>query len=252
MKESPIKEVGTPSSVAKESETVVESSVVISTPPPPASAPADEQKGGKEWPPGHTGGTNVDELLKEAQMLMKSLRPSVKAIHMCKASVPGVKTGLLDGGATNALCQGTPDELKSALPVRVELAAGSAQLFQDMSSGTLLSPQEVEPIVPLRGLVNLGYQISWNASGFTIQHKKFGRIRSWLRNGCPVVKDTHDTRDRGIRTPTKAWSQDCLRATVFNYSTVVEREFPTCSHGGFGVHGWTGCFIRHVKTSMES
>ena len=72
-------------------------------------------------------------------MLMKTLRPSVKAINLKKAAVDGFTTGLLDGGATNALRQGFVEEIACAVPVTVELAAGSAQLYQYVETGTLLS-----------------------------------------------------------------------------------------------------------------
>ena len=39
-------------------------------------------------------------------------------------------TGLLDGGATRPLRQGTSDEIKNAVQVTVELAHGAAQLYQ--------------------------------------------------------------------------------------------------------------------------
>ena len=100
-------------------------------------------------------------------------------------------TGLLDGGATNALRQGSAEEIVRAVPVTVELAAGSAQLYQCVETGTLLSAQPVEPIVPLRGLVNLGYRIKWDSKGCLIYHDVVGHMKCWLRNGCPVVKETH-------------------------------------------------------------
>ena len=55
---------------------------------------------------------------------MKTLRPSVKAINLKKAAVDSFTTGLLDGGATNALRQGSAEEIARAVPVTVELAAG--------------------------------------------------------------------------------------------------------------------------------
>eukprot|EP00435_Cladocopium_sp_Y103_P050550 s148_g15.t1 len=60
-----------------------------------------------------------------------------------------------------------------------------------MSTGVLLSPTEVEPIVPLRGVVALGYKIRWDSRGCVISHPEVGRISCWLRNGCPVVRKQH-------------------------------------------------------------
>eukprot|EP00435_Cladocopium_sp_Y103_P059106 s1026_g21.t1 len=70
-------------------------------------------------------------------------------------------TGLLDGGATHPLRQGSTEEIKNAVQVTVELAHGATQLYQNPLNGTLLSETPVEPIVPLRGLVELGYTITW-------------------------------------------------------------------------------------------
>ena len=155
------------------------------TPKRPPGLPSEsppEDKSGEE---------QLDKMMKEATALMKSLRPSVRAIHVCKANSGELVTGLLDGGATNALRQGKPEELSSALEVEVELAAGSIRLFQCVETGTLLSSERVEPIVPLRGLVSLGYKIRWDDRGCLIYHPQRGRIRCWLRNGCPVVTESH-------------------------------------------------------------
>ena len=99
-------------------------------------------------------------------------------------------TGLLDGGATNALRVGTVEELSRAVPVTVELAAGSVQLFQDIETGTLLTDQAVEPIMPLKGLIALGFRLKWDDRGCSILHPQKGHTRTWLRNGCPVVTES--------------------------------------------------------------
>ena len=146
-----------------------------------------------------TGSTQQDGLgmlLQEASSLMKALRPKIKTLslkqpHCCKAKAQEISTGLLDGGATNALRTGTAKEISNAMLVTVELAAGCTQLYQDPITGTLLATSEVEPIVPLRGLVSLGYRIKWDGKGCTIYHPRDGKLQCWLRNGCPVVKEVH-------------------------------------------------------------
>ena len=69
----------------------------------------------------------------------------MKVVSLCKANSGDLVTGLLDGGATNALRQGTTEELSSAMEVEVGLAAGSIRLYQCVETGTLLSSQRVEP-----------------------------------------------------------------------------------------------------------
>ena len=168
---------------------------------PPSSSSGDKvtgdsdgQKGG-----GSKGNPGLNQelgnLLNEASELMKSLRPSVKMIEkrevVKKASSDLVATGLLDGGATNALRRGSEKEIKEATVVTVELAKGTATLYQDPITGTLYSEEPVEPIVPLRGVVGLGYKIKWDSKGCTIFHPTHGKSSCWLRNGCPVVREGH-------------------------------------------------------------
>ena len=155
------------------------------------SAPADGSVGGSSDGKNSVGeDSKLDSLLQEASMLMKSLRPSVKGLHVKKAAMNELATGLLDGGATNALRVGTVEELSRAVPVTVELAAGSVQLFQDIETGTLLTDQAVEPIMPLKGLIALGFRLKWDDRGCSILHPQKGHIRTWLRNGCPVVTES--------------------------------------------------------------
>ena len=145
---------------------------------------------------GSSTSEGLGALLQEASSLMKALRPTIKTLalkspHCCKAKAQEISTGLLDGGATNALRTGTAKEISEAVLVTVELAAGCTQLYQDPITGTLLATGDVEPIVPLRGLVSLGYRIKWDGKGCTIFHPKEGKLSCWLRNGCPVVKEGH-------------------------------------------------------------
>ena len=124
---------------------------------------------------------------------MKSLR-SMKALqakylasrgeddHLYHAGV-----ALLDGGATHALRRGSAEELANAEPVQVELAHGSTMLWKRKGSMTLLSREEVEPIIPLRMLVENGYMLKWSAASCEISHPDHGKIRCWRRSGCPVM-----------------------------------------------------------------
>ncbi len=126
---------------------------------------------------------------------MKSLRPVMKAVHfkgvLRKANTETVQTGLLDGGATKALGRGSREEISRAELVTVELASGTTQLYQDMITGALLTTSEVEPIVPLRGVVDLGHKIKWDRNGCVVMHPVHGKLVCWLRNGCPVVREEH-------------------------------------------------------------
>ena len=95
---------------------------------------------------------------------------------------------LIDGGATHPLRQGEPQELLDAEPVTVELAFGSTTLFKKKGCSTLLTKEAIEPILPVRMLINHGYKVSWTASSCAISHPTKGTLRSWRRHGCPVMK----------------------------------------------------------------
>ena len=73
----------------------------------------------------------------------------------------------------------------------MELAHGATQLYQNPVNGTLPSETPVEPIVPLTGLVELGYTITWSRAGCVVKHPRVGNIECWLRSGCPVVRMDH-------------------------------------------------------------
>ncbi|CAJ1448408.1 unnamed protein product, partial [Effrenium voratum] len=146
-----------------------------------------EEKPGAETP--GQRGQHVQELLCEATGLLKSLK-TVKAIRVRAVKAEEEFFGLLDGGATHALRQAKEGELQGdrVKEVTVELAAGTAQLRQQKDTRTLLSPEKVEPIVPLAGLVEMGYGITWNNKGCIVKHPAKGDIKAEMKNGCPMVK----------------------------------------------------------------
>ena len=39
--------------------------------------------------------------------------------------------------------------------------------------------------------MNLGYWIKWDLKGCLIYHDVVGYMKCWLRNGCPVVKESY-------------------------------------------------------------
>ena len=131
----------------------------------------------------------VSNLVGEVQTLLKTLKPAAKTVKVKRVLPSEGPTGLLDGGATNALRRGSPKELAESDDVLVELAHGSVELKQYPLTGTILTKYSVEPLVPLRGLIELGFVIKWGAQGCEIKHPSKGTIQCWLRNGCPVVSE---------------------------------------------------------------
>ena len=178
------------------------------TPPPPAApghaedAPRDGSAGGwgekqeAEKPQSASLEDPTVELMKEAAGLLKSLR-SIRALQM-KYHVASVgshqgesgeeEVALLDGGATHALRQARAHEKEKLWEVEVELALGSAKLYRHDGTTALLTLEPVEPIIPLRMLIEGGFSIAWGARGCVIEHPVHGKLQCWLRHGCPVMK----------------------------------------------------------------
>ena len=144
----------------------------------------------------------AEELMTEVTSLMKSLR-AMKAIQLryLEASsedeergLDDRKVALVDGGATHALRRGTREELAKSSPITVELAKGSTTLFKMSGYSTLFAEEDVEPIIPVRLLIDHGYQIKWDMAGCVITHPLRGSVKSWRRAGCPVM-----CRDAGLQ-----------------------------------------------------
>ena len=146
-------------------------------------------------------------LVSDLSGLVKSLQ-SLKAVHLryIESKANGVfpggdqKLALLDGGATHGLRRGLPHELEGAEVVTVELAHGSTSLFRKAGCSTLLAKEEVEPIIPVRQLIETGYQLKWSSSEVSIWHPTKGSIKCWRRQGCPVMD-----RDDGLALFYKCW-----------------------------------------------
>ena len=133
-------------------------------------------------------------LLTEATGLLKSLRTlkplRFKAVKAAEADRPEDEGlyALLDGGATHALRQARADERSALTPVTVELAHGTTTLYRHPKVDTLLSLDAVEPIIPLRMLVEAGFKITWDGKGCCIRYDGMKELQCWMRHGCPVMK----------------------------------------------------------------
>ena len=124
-------------------------------------------------------GNPATELAREVTEVLRSLR--LKKIGSVRAeseeyriqSMPEPQTvlsyGLVDSGATTAVRTGHSYELQEALPVTVQLAVGEAAMSAN-KYGTLLSPDQIQPIIPMSSLAALGCVISWTDVGVSIRH----------------------------------------------------------------------------------
>ena len=159
------------------------------------STPERTQQESGRAPSSETTDASTKGLVDEVTSLLKSMRvaqssggrPALSAIKLRKMDAGRHTTVLLDGGATNCLRRARSDqEYQQAEPVQVSLASGSVSMRQSPQSRTLLVKEEVQPIVPLSDLINIGVSIEWNDRGCKMKHA--GRILPvYLDEGCPVI-----------------------------------------------------------------
>ena len=109
------------------------------------------------------------------------------AVSLRYVEPKGSPLGLHDGGATNSLKTGTPEELREGKPVSVELATGRTTLTMS-SGGTLLTDKVVTPIVPLGKAISvLRCNLQRDENGCTFSHPQKGPLPVELKNGRPMV-----------------------------------------------------------------
>ena len=146
-------------------------------------------------------GTGETEVMSEVASLIRTLRinaegagPSVRVIRLQRMSVEG--SGMtLDGGATHCLRQAhSRQEWDLATEVRVQLAKGETRLRQDAQTGTLLSLEPTQPLVPVGKIVEIGYSLRWDRAKCSVEHPAHGSIPVQLAQGCPLVPEEWGTR----------------------------------------------------------
>ena len=139
---------------------------------------------------GSTAAGSGEDLIKEVTGLLKTMRAAkFKVKQICYGEADAdQELALLDGGATHPLRQARPEELTGLVECEVELACGTAVMYKHKDTIALLTKEPVEPIVPLRTLVEAGFVINWTAKGCRIEHRRLGRLDCWLRSGCPVME----------------------------------------------------------------
>ena len=129
------------------------------------------------------------ELLKGRNVGLKTLQtlPSIKEMG-AQQEQGGLNLGLVDGGATHPLRQGTQDELRNAKLVSVQLATGTTQL-RLTETGVLLSKGPAMPIIPMGALTSeLGCDMSWSGDRCSLKHPKRGKLRVIMKDYCPHLR----------------------------------------------------------------
>ena len=140
--------------------------------------------------------TTTADLLKEATEVIRSLKlkalvlrqergPTERALEVATEGLEG--TGLLDTGASTSMRQARPGELDAGCELRnVNLAVGTVKLFVN-PGGTLLSTEDIDPLVSVADLVDMGCQLSWCGQECILTHAERGTIRPSTLNRCPEV-----------------------------------------------------------------
>ena len=144
-----------------------------------ASSSQSQQSGAQ---PGVT--SQLESLLKSLQAPTKS--PQIRAM-ICKTS-ENSDLMLLDSGATHCLRNPKSElEWQKAKPILVQTAVGSCEVRQEEMSGSLLTIERVQPIIPLGALANLGLRVTWSRDGCFVQHHNNNKIPVQVIQNCPYV-----------------------------------------------------------------
>ncbi|CAE7242309.1 RE1 [Symbiodinium natans] len=115
---------------------------------------------------------------------------SESVLGQLASAMAKIKTGLLDGGATHALRQGTAKEISRSEKTVVNLALGSAELYLS-PTGVLLSVSPVSPIAPLGALVKeCGCQVTWVEDMCKVWHPKHGWLKVQMQQNTPHVDES--------------------------------------------------------------
>ncbi|OLQ02753.1 hypothetical protein AK812_SmicGene14349 [Symbiodinium microadriaticum] len=143
--------------------------------------------------------TTTADLLKEATEVIRSLKLKALVVKHERPSPERMlevrgrhceepeRTGLLDTGASTSMRRARPGELDEGCELRnVNLAVGTVKLFVN-SGGTLLSTEDIDPLVSVADLVDMGCQLSWCGNECLLTHPARGVIRPSTFNKCPEV-----------------------------------------------------------------
>ena len=138
--------------------------------------------------------TSTGGVMEDITTLLKSLQvtqgggqePGLWVCQVRKLQTHEEMTTLLDRGATHCLRQTRGgDDWQRAQPVTVKLATGAVQLRQCKETGTLLTMEPVQAVVPVSKMLQTGYNMMWrwkmrNTNGY--QSPWFKDVQRWTRS----------------------------------------------------------------------
>lgn len=151
----------------------------------------------------------------------------LKAFRLSRVEkVEGKEWGLLDSGATHPLRVAKKGEQLERLPlVKVALAGGTEVEMHLSEGGSIVSREDVEPIVPMGLAANvLRCKIEWEDGVLRLKHPAKGTLHVKLEDGCPLLprklamelieEIEEKCRGRGAQRRMKAEEEDAKMAFI--------------------------------------
>eukprot|EP00435_Cladocopium_sp_Y103_P037084 s2739_g9.t1 len=149
---------------------------------------------------------------------------------------------LIDGGATHVLRKAkSQEEWDRGDLVQVALASGTTDLKQDAVTGSLLTLHDVQMIIPMAALTQLGYEVKWTGAGCSISAPDGAQLPVQLDQGCPTLPrqdglrilqqvEALKTRETQLKLAALKmdvkWSGDCPEVTAVKRLTELFPELP--------------------------
>ena len=133
------------------------------------------------------GGDKRDKTLEALQQQINELK--MKVLKISKMT-KGAEQGLIDSGATHPLRPLKDGEILSELrDVAVVLASGEKKMLKMSKGGSMVTSElDIEPIIPMGILVQMGCEIRWDSGEFEIHHPVRGRLEVDAKStGCPQL-----------------------------------------------------------------
>ena len=118
--------------------------------------------------------------------MIETLQTSIKAVSDYGGR-PGSNdpTGLIDSGASACMRAKIDGDVVVGVRV-VSLAQGEAEVEVNQA-GTLLTSQQIEPIVSARHLIKCGFKITWSRRAFLLLDPQGVAVPAVMQAGCPRV-----------------------------------------------------------------
>ncbi|CAE7422676.1 GIP [Symbiodinium sp. CCMP2456] len=171
---------------------------------------------GGEQPEQPVQGVPVEQLIEDAQKLMKAFMeqkggsPTLRTLRVESSGSERemedspqlrellknneeltklCKMGLLDSGATHPLRpRVSNDSVDGVGSVNVTLAGENRVKMDQTKTGAILGGKDAQPIVPLGTLVkSLGYEFAWDRRGCRLKHPTKKEIKVYTRSTCPEI-----------------------------------------------------------------